>query len=80
MAAKGDKLAKQLATQYEYPVEMIFLTPTGATVSKLNSHEDFPGRHPDVVSLPRKQLLPAEKKRSHTDIFLKHIALHFELD
>jgi hypothetical protein len=76
-AARGDELAKQLAAQWEYPVEMMFLTPAGSVVSKLNSYQDFPGVHPDVVSPPKKQHLPREEEHSHTNIFLKHLAMHF---
>ena len=76
-AAQGDELAKLLAAQWEYPVEMMFLTPTGSVVSKLNSYRDFPGVHPDVVSPPKKQNVQREDEHSHTDIFLKHVSMHF---
>jgi hypothetical protein len=46
-------------------------------VSKLNSYQDFPGVHPDVVSPPKKQHVQREGDRSHTEIFLKHILRHF---
>ena len=76
-AASGDELAKQLAAQWEYPVEMMFLTPAGTVVSRLNSYKDFPGVHRDVVAPPKKQHVQTEDERSHTDIFLKHLAMHF---
>jgi hypothetical protein len=56
---------------------MMFLTPAGTVVSKLNSYKDFPGVHPDVVAPPKKQHVQREDERSHTDIFLKHLAMHF---
>jgi hypothetical protein len=81
-AANGDPLAKELAAQWQYPLEMIFLTPAGKPVSKLNSFQDFPGVHPDVVAPPKTQDLPGAKPRmdehSHRDIFLKHLARYFE--
>jgi hypothetical protein len=80
-AASGDPLAKQLAAQWQYPLEMIFLTPAGTLVSKLNSFQDFPGIHPEVVAPPHTQNLPGVVPRldehSHRDIFLKHVARYF---
>jgi hypothetical protein len=72
----GDELAKQLAAQWEYPLEMMFLTPTGTLISKLNSYKDFPGTHPDVAAPAEMNVLLSDV-RSHADIFLKHIAHHF---
>ena len=72
----GDELAKQLAAQWEYPLEMMFLTPTGTLISKLNSYKDFPGTHPDVAA-PAEKNTQLGDERVHTDIFLKHIAQHF---
>jgi hypothetical protein len=74
-AERGDELAQQLATQWEYPIEMIFLTPACRLVSKLNSFKDFPGAHPDVVA-PGDQF-PLTDERPHIDAFLKHVARNF---
>ncbi len=81
-AESGDALAKQLADQWEYPVEMMFLSPSASSnactlVSKLNSYKDFPGVHRDVVAPPKKQHVDREDGSSHRDIFLKHLAVHF---
>jgi hypothetical protein len=76
-AANGNELARQLADQWEYPLEMIFLTSDGRVVSKLNSFKDFPGVHPDVVAPPRQKHLAREDEHSHRDLFLKHLAQHF---
>jgi hypothetical protein len=82
-AEKGDALAKQLVDLWEYPVEMMFLSPTSASstactlVSKLNSYKDFPGVHHDVVAPPKKQHVERGEEHSHRDIFLKHLTLHF---
>jgi hypothetical protein len=82
-AQSGDALAKQLADWWEYPVEMMFLSPSSASpaactlVSKLNSFKDFPGVHRDVVAPPKTQHVGREDDRSHRDIFLKHLAVHF---
>jgi hypothetical protein len=82
-AESGDELAKQLVDQWEYPVEMMFLSSSSASpsactlVSKLNSFKDFPGVHRDVVAPPKKQHLELEDDHSHRDIFLKHLVRHF---
>jgi len=74
-AEAGDELARQLAAHWKYPVEMIFLTPGGKVVSKLNSYADFRGAHPDVVA-PGEQV-PMRDERPHVDAFLDHVARHF---
>ena len=85
-AESGDPLAKELAAQWQYPLEMVFLTSDAKLVSKLNSFHDFPGIHPDVVGPrpPKSQNLPKFVLRvdehSHRNIFLKHLALHFGIE
>jgi hypothetical protein len=76
-AKTGDELAKQLAAHWEYPVEMMFLTPDCRLVSKLNSFENFPGVHPDVVAPPRAEHVSVQHERAHIDVFLRHMANHF---
>ena len=76
-AESGDPLAKELAAQWQYPLEMVFLTSDAKLVSKLNSFEDFPGVHPDVVAPPRGEHVPLEHERAHVDAFLRHVDLHF---
>jgi len=75
-AAAGDEFAKRLANEWEYPVEMIFLTPDGKVVTKLNSYNDFPVVHPAVSSPPGKQR-PGLGNETHADMFLDHIARYF---
>jgi hypothetical protein len=76
-AASGDQLAKQLAAEWVYPVEMMLLTPDRKLVSKLNSFKDFPGMHPDVSAPPGKRHVAREGEDSHKNIFLSHLARHF---
>jgi hypothetical protein len=76
-AAGGDELAKQLAAQWVYPVEMMFLTPSATLVSKLNSFKDFPGIHPDVSAPPGKRYVARGDKHAHKNMFLNHLARHF---
>ena len=76
-AADGDELAKKLAAEWVYPVEMMFLTPECTVVSKLNSYKDFPGMHPDVSAPPGKRHAARGEEQSHSDSFLSHIGRHF---
>ena len=76
-AEAGDKLAQELAANWEYPLEMMFLTPDGKLISKLNSFKDFPGVHPDVVAPPYGQHVPLKHEHAHIDTFLRHVAEHF---
>jgi hypothetical protein len=73
LAEKGDPLAKTLASHWEYPVDLMFLTPQGKVVSKLNSYKDFKDVHPDTAVPPGKyRLAEGERKRSHVEVFLTH--------
>jgi hypothetical protein len=76
-AKVGDELAKQLEANWSYPLEMMFLTPEGKLISKLNSFEDFPGVHPDVVAPPHGEHVPLQHERAHVEAFLEHVARHF---
>ena len=77
LAAKGDSLAKTIMGNWEYPVDIMFLTPDGQLVSKLNSFKDFTDVHPGV-SMPRPKEIPVgSAKRSHVDVFLEHVSHHF---
>ena len=77
LADKGDPLARQLAAQWEYPVELVFLSPSGAVISRLNSYRDFPRVHPDVAMPPQKAHVAGGDDPSHQEVFLKHLAEHF---
>jgi hypothetical protein len=75
LAEKGDPLGKTLASSWEYPVDLMFLTPEGKLVSKLNSYKDFKDVHPDTAVPPGKyRLAEGEVKRSHIEVFQNHVA------
>ena len=75
--AERDELAKKLAAEWEYPVEMMFVTPQGAVAAKLNSYKDFPGMHPDVSAPPGKRFAVQGDEQAHSTVFLNCIAQHF---
>jgi hypothetical protein len=76
-AATGDPFAKRLVAEWVYPVEMMFLTPAGTLVAKLNSFKDFPGMHPDVSAPPGTRHVARQAEHSHSNIFLNLVARHF---
>jgi hypothetical protein len=75
--AEHDELAKQLAAQWTYPLEMMFLRNDATVISKMNSFKDFPGVHPDVAAPPGKARVELENERAHAELFLKHLDEHF---
>jgi hypothetical protein len=77
-AAGGDVLAKTMVGQWEYPVEMMFLTRDGKLVSRLNSFQDFPGIHADVSAPPGKRYQAASGERTHAEVFLNRITRDFD--
>ncbi len=78
-AGKGDELAKRVAAAWQYPLEIVFLTPAGKLISKLNAFDDLPGVHVDVGG-PEKKMSATAHERSNTDVFLNHLAAHFGRD
>jgi hypothetical protein len=74
LAQKGDELGRTLASNWEYPIDIMFLTPEGKLMNKLNSYRDLTEVHPDVASPPGKQR-PADgmARRSNVDVFLSHV-------
>ena len=83
-AERGDELAKHLTAHWEYPVEMIFLTPDCKLVFKLNSFQDFHDVHPDVTRLAKYEdlIMPWTQRQegapSQEHVFLNQMALHFQ--
>ncbi len=76
-ATAGNELAKRLAAEWVYPVEMIFLTPDGQVAGKLNSYKDFPSVHPDVSSPPDRPYRTVDAEASHSERFLEFLDRHF---
>lgn len=76
-ADQGDALAKRLATEWTYPLEMMFLRPDGTLVYKLNSFKDFPGVHPDVAAPPGKERVELPDERTRVEAFLKQLDERF---
>ena len=67
-AGKGDRLADTLAGNWEYPLDLMFLTPQGEFVSKVNTYRDFPSAHGDVGHPHHYLGAP-----SHEKIFLERV-------
>jgi hypothetical protein len=65
-AGKGNLLADTLASNWEYPLDLMFLKTNGEFVAKLNSFRDFPNAHVDV-GFPNR----VPDGLSHTETFLR---------
>lgn len=63
-------LAETLASHWEYPLDLMFLTPEGEFVSKLNSFHDLPQAHPDVGH--HGDPFARFGRLTHADVFLGH--------
>ena len=72
LAKRGNRLARTLVDEWEYPLELIFLSSDGKPINKLNSFKDFKAAHADVSHPGRQHNGP-----SHVEVFLKHVAAHF---
>lgn len=65
----GFPFADTLHKNWDYPLDLMFLTSEGEFVTKLNSFHDLPNPHPDVGGHgdPR-----ARNGLQHSDVFLRH--------
>lgn len=78
-ANQGDKLITELLAHWEYPLELIFMTPACKLVTKLNYFQDLPTIHRDVAHPPRSLRTGGTAEwRSNEQIFLAHVAKHFK--
>jgi len=71
--AGDDPFAKRLLSNWEYPLDLMFLSAEGEFVAKLNSFRDLPNAHPNVGHHGDPF---AREGPSHTEIFSWH-ARHF---
>ena len=77
VAKKGNKLAQVLDAELEYPImDLMFLTPDGRYINKLNAYQDFLDVHPDV-SIPYSARKRRDTIQTDVDVFLEHVATHF---
>ena len=77
LAKAGNKLAQVLDAELEYPImDLMFLTPEGRYVNKLNAYQDFLDVHPDV-SVPFSPKKRRAVVQSDVDVFLDHVTAHF---
>jgi hypothetical protein len=77
LAKKGNKLAQDLDAGLAYPImDLMFLTPDGRYVNKLNAWQDFLDVHPDV-SVPISPRTQRQVVQTDVYVFLDHVAQHF---
>ena len=58
-------------------MDILFLTPEGQLVGKLNSFKDFPEVHAGVSAPHGKESSVDAPKRSHVEVFLDYVSRHF---
>lgn len=73
LAAEGNALGKVCHENWEFPLDLMFLSPDGTLLSKLNSFNDLRGAHPDVGHPPEER----GKDPAHIEVFLNHVEKHF---
>ena len=73
LANRGDRFAQTLASHWEFPLDLMFLTADGRFVSKLNSFKHFKDAHRDVGYPPKD----GGRVSPHIEVFMKHIDEHF---
>jgi hypothetical protein len=69
----GDEFASTLARHWQFPLDLMFFSPQGRFVNKLNSFEHLRSAHQDVGH-------PSEgrgKDAKHVQVFLQHVQKHF---
>jgi hypothetical protein len=79
LASSGNPMAQTLIANWEESVVMVFLTPDGKFMSKLDSYKDFDDhcleqRSVGDVANRLREFERGPIGRSHEDTFLDHIA------
>lgn len=76
LAKSGDPLAETAAEHWEFPLDMMFLSPEGALINKLNSFRDLRDAHPEVGHPPEGR----GRAPSHLEVLMNHLDTHFPHD
>jgi len=75
LAEKQDKLAQELVGQWGFPMDLMFVSPEGKLLNRLNAFRDFRHAHPDVG----QPSYVTWGGPTHEEVFLTHLDLHFPL-
>jgi hypothetical protein len=70
---EGDRLSTTIASNWEFPLDVMFISPEGDLVTKLNSFHDLKAAHPDVGHPPEGR----GRSAPHIDTFLQHVDRRF---
>ncbi|MFQ5733943.1 MAG: hypothetical protein ACE5KM_18550 [Planctomycetaceae bacterium] len=71
--AQGDRFARTLAKNWEFPLDLMFLDAEGRFVNKLNSFKHLRSAHKDVGHPPSGR----GRDEPHVQVFLRHVQTHF---
>ena len=82
LAEKGNHLAETLAANWDFPINIMFLTPDGRLISKVSRPhlDEFTQANVDEVTQPDDDGRPPEGRRRwsrHCGLFMKHLDMHF---
>ena len=73
LAGEGDAVATTLAGNWEYPLDLMFLSSDGKFITKLNSFKDLRDAHSDVGHPPDGR----GRDQDHVDVFNDLLDAHF---
>lgn len=76
LAQNGNAFAETLASHWEFPMDLMFLSPEGKLIAKLNSFKDLSAAHSDVGHPPEGR----GRDRPHLEVFNGVIEKHFGKD
>lgn len=76
LSRQGNEFAKTLYSNWEFPLDIMFLSADGALITKLNSFKDLRDAHPDVGHPPEGR----GRSAPHLETFLRLVQTHFGLE
>ena len=73
LASAGNSFASVLANNWEYPLDLMFLSPDGTLITKLNSFQHLRSAHAGVGHPPEER----GKDPPHVLVFNRVLNTHF---
>jgi hypothetical protein len=73
LAKQGNALARTAAANWQFPLDIMFVSAEGRLLNKLNSFQDLRDAHPEVGHPPEGR----GRSKPHLVTFLQHVRKHF---
>ncbi len=70
---EGDALGTTIAANWEFPLDVMFISTEGKLITKLNSFRDLKAAHPDVGHPPEGR----GRSAPHLEAFFRHVERNF---